>query len=245
MLMNRRIGLMLLIAPLFAAAQETTHTSSKKNVVKFLVTPTVFYDGAITFGYERVLKKSRSINVAAGRVKFPNIFTDSNILDVQSETDKGGFMAAADFRFYLEGENRHPAPHGIYMGPFMSYYQFRRDWELIGNSSATPTAASLQGEMAFLNIGAQIGYQFVVKDRFTFDFIFFGPSITNYRLDLALDGNLTGDEENEIIDAIIGKFPLLGDLIDDNQLSVRGANSTWALGYRFTCMIGYNFGRKP
>ena len=243
--MKKCIGLIFLLAPLIAAAQEESRISSKKNVIKFLVTPTVFYDDAIVIGYERVIKRSRSLNVAAGRVHFPNVFSGSNIIHVDNQTDKGGFMVAADFRFYLQKENKYAAPRGIYLAPFMSYYQLNREWQLNGTSSATTTNAFMRGEMGFFNIGGQIGYQFVVKDRFTFDFIFFGPSITNYRLNLQLDGNFTVDEENEIIDALLGRFPLLSDLVDDNQLTVHGNNSTWALGYRFTCMIGYTFGRKP
>jgi len=240
--MKRLIALLILLAPLIAPAQvETPPTSSKKNIVKLLLTPTVFYDNALVFGYERELKPNRSLNLAGGSVRLPDLFAGGYPLQTSRVTKKGGFMIAADFRFYLKGENKYPSPRGVYMGPFLSYYQFVQDWDL--SSKSTGATGHLDGGLAFLSIGAQIGYQFVVKDRLTFDFIFFGPSITNYRLNLDLDGDFNQDEEHEIIDAILGQFPLLSDLIDDNHVTLNGANSTWALGYRFTLMVGYRFGR--
>jgi hypothetical protein len=242
--MRKCACLLIVLVPLITSAQVEPLESAKKNVIKLVVSANVFYEDAMVLGYERVIGKHQSLNVFAGRVIFPNVFSRNNFINVDQQLDKGGFTIGADYRFYLQKENRFTAPRGVYIAPFVSYYQFNREWDLYSTSSAATSTANLKGEVIFLNIGGQIGYQFVVKDRFTFDFIFFGPSITNYTLNLDLQGDLTIDEENEIVDSILGRFPLLDELIADESITVNGNNSTWAAGYRFTAMIGYTFGRK-
>lgn len=234
----------MMLLPLLATAQEDTPVTLKKNVVKFVVTTNVFYDNAVVLGYERVVRPSQSLNLVAGVISLPALFSREASMRVDRNNSASGFTAAADYRFYLKKENRYAPPRGVYLAPFASYYRFRNDIELRSSSSATATTARLKSEMAFLNIGVQIGYQFVVKDRFTIDFIFFGPSITNYSMDLDLDGDFTVDEENQVVKEILARLPLLDRLIDDHSVTVDGTTSTWAPGYRFTCMIGYNFGRK-
>lgn len=240
--MRKTIAILMVSLPLLAAGQQ--ERSSKKNVVKFVATPNLFYDDAFVLGYERVFKLHQSLNVAAGVISLPAVFDGTHLVRADEERSRGGFMAAADYRFYLQKENKFGAPRGVYLAPFLSYYHLEGDWALHSTSSTTPSDATMHGELAFINIGGQIGYQFIVKDRFTFDFIFFGPSITNYKLGLDLQGKLTVDEENEVVQAVLARFPLLNQVIDDKDVTVHGTNSTWSGGYRFTFMFGYTFGRN-
>ena len=238
--MRTFVCLLTTLVPLFGVGQTDSTARIKKNVVKFVVTTNVFYANAFVLGYERAINSTQSLNIVGGRLEFPNVFSGRDIIEVDEERNKGGFTVGVDYRFYLPKENKHSAPRGVYIGPFVSYYQFKKFWTV----STSNSSANLDGQMIFLNIGGQIGYQFVVKDRFTFDFIFFGPSITNYRLNLSMQGDFTIDEENVIINEILDSFPLLDDLVEGDDVTVHGTNSTWAPGYRLTCMIGYTFGRK-
>ncbi len=237
--MRMSVCLLMVLVPLVARPQADA-ANPKKNVAKFVLSTNVFYSNAFVLGYERAINNTQSLNVVGGMLEFPTVFSGRDNIHVDEERSKGGFTGGVDYRFYLAKENKYIAPRGVYIGPFVSYYQFKKFWSL----STSTTAATLDGQMAFLNIGGQIGYQFVVRDRFTFDFIFFGPSITNYRLNLNMQGDFTIDEENVIINEILDSFPLLDELVDDNEVTVHGTNSTWAAGYRLTCMIGYTFGRK-
>src|SRR6185436_5572035 len=180
-------------------AQDPEGSSDRKQVIKLVLTPNLIYSSAFVFSYERVMKPWQTLSITAGYVEFPKLFGNSNHFEVQRENSKGGFMVGADYRFYMKKENRFAPPHGVYIAPFISYYNFTNQRDIRDLSSATTTTTRLVTDISFLNIGGQIGYQFVVNDRWTFDFIFFGPSISNYSLNLDLQGAYTVDQENEIV----------------------------------------------
>ena len=107
--------------------------------------------------------------------------------------------------------------------------------------------AILDSKLTIFNVGFQLGYQFMFNNRWTIDLVLIGPAISNYRYNLKLGGNYTFDKEdiqNEIILALIEKFPLLEDVIDDKEVSGNGKLDAWAYGYRYQLLIGYHFGRK-
>jgi hypothetical protein len=99
-----------------------------------------------------------------------------------------------------------------------------------------------------LNIGAQLGYQFVIGNRWAIDLMFIGPSVSRYSAKLNLDGDFSEIEldeaQKEIVDKLVGKFPLLGDVLDEESVTVKGTNSAWSAGWRYQFQIGYHFGRK-
>jgi hypothetical protein len=149
----------------------------------------------------------------------------------------------------LKKENKHRAPHGVYIGPFATYYFFNNERSLTYTSPETQVTsnANLKMDINVLNIGAQIGYQFVIKNRWTIDMVFLGPSVANYTMKLKLDSDLDFDEsilENEILAALVDRFPIVGDLLTDQTVKLQGRNSQWAGGFRYQLNVGYHFGRK-
>ena len=105
-----------------------------KNTVRInLTNPMIFGDRFNVFGYERVINDYQTVSVGMGRFSFPKfslIDRDSIKMD-RNYTDKG-FNFSLDYRFYLQKENRHKAPRGVYIGPFYAYNYFSREnhWEL-------------------------------------------------------------------------------------------------------------------
>ena len=71
-----------------------------------------------------------------------------------------------------------------------------------------------------------------------------GPSVTNYNLNFKLNGNFNLDEQSQIVQEIISKFPLLNQILDAKEVSLNGRTNTWKAGYRYTIHVGYKFGRK-
>ena len=102
--------------------------------------------------------------------------------------------------------------------------------------------------LSVLNVGFQAGYQFVINDRFTIDLTFIGPSMARYAAKFQLDGNFTVDEEheyqNEILKALVDRFPGLDELIKNKEVDSNGKVDTWSFGYRYQILIGYRFGHK-
>jgi hypothetical protein len=115
------------------------------------------------------------------------------------------------------------------------------------NNNGTPEEAILTSNLSVLNVGFQIGYQFVIKERWVIDLVIAGPSISNYRYKLKLDGTYTFDSDdiqNEIILDLIERLPLLKEVIDEKEAVSKGKLDTWAYGYRYQMHVGYRFGKR-
>ena len=97
------------------------------------------------------------------------------------------------------------------------------------------------------NIGAELGYQFVIKNRITIDLILAGPSLSRYRLKMQARGSLdvTDPEVEEALetlkDILVNQFEWIKPLFDGDEVNVRGTTSIWRPGLRYVIQIGYRF----
>jgi hypothetical protein len=219
----------------------------RKNSIKLELVSTMIYRKAYILSYERVTKPNQSFSVTAGYQEFPKLTSlGSNIKSVNS-LSKSGVKLGGEYRFYLQKENKYGAPHGVYIGPYLSYHDFRNKRTIEVDSDGTPEQVILKSSFSILNLGAQVGYQFVIGNRWTLDLIFIGPSLSNYKAKLKIDGNYTfdiDDVQNEIILKIIDRFPMLEDVLEDKEVSSSGRLDSWSFGYRYQFLVGYHFGRK-
>ncbi|HEX3766976.1 MAG TPA: hypothetical protein VHT72_01315, partial [Puia sp.] len=108
-------------------------TSSKfinehPNIVKLSISSWLLYSNSLHMGYERVLNENHSIYIFGGYNQFPIKLDlglqNSNFTNARNKT---GYTIGAEFRFYLPKENKYNAPHGIYLAPYISYYNFSSD----------------------------------------------------------------------------------------------------------------------
>lgn len=220
---------------------------SRLNTIKADITSHWLYRNAFVLSYERQIKHNRSLAVTAGFQQFPTMASLGDGIDVTRERNSTGFKAGAEYRFYLSKENKFAAPHGIYMGPYISYLNFNVDRNIMVESEGVTQEAAMNSKLNIFNIGYQLGYQFVINNRWTIDLVFLGPSISNYSLKMKLDGNYnfsTEDIENEALKAFVDRFPLIRDLINNKEVSAKGSADTWAYGFRYQLLVGYHFGRK-
>ena len=82
----------------------------------------------VVLGYERVLNSSQSFSINLGYLELPDFEDeDGKTIEFFGLSDKGGYVIAADYRFYLQDRNKYPIPDGLYWGPYGSvinlYYQ--------------------------------------------------------------------------------------------------------------------------
>ncbi len=91
-----------------------------------------------------------------------------------------------------------------------------------------------------------MGYQFVINNRWTIDMVFIGPSLSRYHLKARLDGDFDFDEEDliehELLLGLLERFPLLKELLEDEEIDLQGSNNKWAPGFRYQLNLGYRFG---
>ena len=236
-----------IITAFTAYPQESTETVLRKNTIKLDITSHWLYRNALDFTYERVTKPNQSYSVTAGYQEFPHSTTLGSNIAVKAENKKYGLKFGGEYRFYLAKENKYRAPHGIYIGPYVAYHQFNNERVIEVDNNGTLEEAILNTKFAVVNIGFQLGYQFIINNRWAIDLVFVGPSISHYYYRATLSGTYTFDTEdiqNEIVLDLIDRFPLLEEVINEKEASSGGRLDVWSYGYRYQLHVGYHFGRK-
>ena len=255
---NSKLTLIIILCVCFntiSFAQEIDTTSSSvfkpkrdfKNSVKFNITNTLLYDNSYQLSYERIIKKNQTINVFAGYQQLPLITVDLGEARYNKDHSRTGYSAGADYRFYLGDINKYNAPRGVYLAPFVSYFQFKTDrgFEYTNSETGIVNSSTLVSKLSLTSVGGELGYQFVLWDRFVIDCVLFGPSMSYYKFNVKADADLPGIDDNEVaqkvIDAIKDKFPSLGDITDKDGSTKSGVQSITAIGFRYNICIGYRF----
>ncbi|AYB35157.1 DUF3575 domain-containing protein [Chryseolinea soli] len=219
----------------------------RKNTIKIDLTSRFLYRNAFILSYERITKPNQSLVLSAGYQEFPKVTTFAQNVGVKDDLKKNGFKFGMDYRFYLKKENKYDAPHGVYIGPYFTYHHFGNERIIEVDNDGTIEQADLDTKFSILNVGIQLGYQFVIHNRWTIDLAFVGPSVSHYKYTLNIGGDYTfnkDDIENEIILDLLDRFPFLDDAISNKEATSSGKLDTWSFGYRYQFTVGYHFGRK-
>ena len=225
------------------------YVNEHPNIVKLSISSWLLYQNSFHMGYERVLDQNHSIYVFGGYNAFP-IKLDINLQNTNftSARNRSGYMIGAEYRFYLPKENKYSGPHGIFLAPYLAYYNFGSNNTLTHtDSSGNKSSADLTISTSLYNIGFELGYQFVIAKRFVIDAEMFGPSFCYYTFKATISGQLSGIDQNEtlqaVLDALKAKFPLLNDLSSSKTITSNGSATQKfpAIGYRYVISIGYRF----
>lgn len=218
-----------------------------KNTIRTNITnPLLFGKNYNVIGYERVVSKNQSISFNIGRFSLPTFssFSGDSLGLQRGSTDKG-FTFAVDYRFYLKKENRYGAPRGIYVGPYYSFNSLVRD------NTWTLNTANMKGDVEStirLNanlVGAQMGYQFIIKNRVTIDLIFMGPGVWFYSLRTKLNTTLDPEDEALLFEKINGflasKLPGHDITISPGEKNRSGSIRLSSFGFRYVIHLGFRF----
>jgi hypothetical protein len=263
------LGLLLIIlmiphrgfsAPESKQSADTTVKSGKKekpfipvpyhrNVIKFNPTPMLLQFVEIrnvTLGYERLISRNMSLSLQAGYLVFPRLIRDTlSSLAIITNRKKNGVNLAFDYRYYPFQRNARPAPDGLYIGGYLSYYGYRfRDDLVLLNPSGDPNG-SMTGKLNILNLGIELGYQFIFWKRFSVDLLLFGPSFTYSHGYFGVDGDLSQSEisdlDKELVQKLLERFPMLGVLYSGDKLEFTGSRSSFGVGFRYSIQLGFHF----
>jgi hypothetical protein len=254
---NFKIGFFLLCMSCFAVSgaysqdykSDSAWKHSRKNIIRYNVSSPLIYgfDKSLILGYERILSPKRSISINAGTVALPKVTSIGNdSITFNTDVKNTGYNISLDYRFYLAKENKYAAPRGIYIGPWYSYNQFRRDntWNII-NVNGSQKNITANSKMGIHSFGIELGYQFVFWDRLAVDLVMIGPGMGLYKVDAKFDSNLTDAEREQLgdllTDALENKFPGMNFVLDNKELDAQGALNTTSLGYRYLIHIGFKF----
>jgi hypothetical protein len=99
--------------------------------------------------------------------------------------------------------------------------------------------------MNMVNLGFELGYQFIFAKKFSIDLLMFGPSITAYSGNLAITGNLNSDLGDNIDEELAAKlkehFPALGYLFSDEDATFSTSKIVVSSWFRYSIQLGYHF----
>jgi hypothetical protein len=220
------------------------------NNVKLNISSWLLYNNTLVPAFERRINKHQTFSIYGGYMELPSLLkVNLNRVEVKDNLEKSGYMIGGDYRFYLARENEYAPPHGLYIGPYISYYHFHNKRDIkVTDSAGNPGNLLLTSTFTNFNIGFQLGYQFVFAHHITLDLILIGPAVSNYSAKLNLDGNVNPQDaqfyNQEIVDALINRYPMLNKLLENKTVSASGNGDAWAPGFRYCIFIGYCFGRK-
>ncbi len=242
-------SVVLIATTLLTAQAQQDDTPVRRNTIKVDLTSYWLYRNALTFSYERVTKNKpfQSWGITAGLQEFPSLEGDFGGVSVKRDYNASGIKLGGEYRFYLKKENKYKAPRGVYLGPYTTFHNYSNTRSIEVDNEGTIENAILKTDLSIFNIGVQLGYQFVLNNRWTIDLVFVGPSISNYKLKTKLDGDFSFDPDeitNEVLLALMDKYPGLSELISEGELVSQGKANKWAYGYRYQLQVGYHFGRK-
>ncbi|MCG8307224.1 MAG: hypothetical protein MI975_07505 [Cytophagales bacterium] len=220
-----------------------------KNVIRYNLTPNILGFSSLIFGYERVVKPYQTFSINAGYLALGKSGKKENE-DFQLTRTKSssGFSIAADYRFYFKSENKYAAPRGVYIGPYLANYNFSLSTGLQTLDPDAPQVETLvDSKINITNIGVELGYQFVIKDRFTLDLILIGPSYSAYGIKMDVVGDTRPPEEDiddtleALRDILFERYPWLKTLVEEGEVDVRGNKTHWGLGFRYVMQVGFRF----
>jgi hypothetical protein len=242
----------LIVIPMLLSAQKGDSLNPyikpyHKNVIKFNPTPMLLWSKKnVTFSYERILNRNQSIALSVGYLEFPSLFKDTigSLLAITGR-EKYGINLALEYRFYLFKRNSRPAPDGIFIAPYTSYYGYHFKNNVNVLNTTLDSAATVKGNFYIFNVGVELGYQFVFWKRLTLDFVLMGPSISYYGGGLDITGNVNFEQlettHKELYDKIKAKYPLIGDFVVNKSFKKNGKLDLFSLGFRYLIQIGFHF----
>jgi hypothetical protein len=249
--MNKLVLLMILSGLSFVGMAQTDSSMvrERKNIIRWNVTPmAVVGPKSFVLGYERVLKNNQTISLNVGYLEMaPRVNSEGETVQLFGDVKRGGFDVSLDYRFYFKGRNKYPAPDGLYWGPYTSIYNltFEGASNVFDDQGNQINTVGMDMGLTMYSLGAQLGYQFIIKDRFSIDLMLMGPSFTRYAFKMNFDAAVALDPDDPFY---IGLEKLLSTLVPGSEIILDGAefsatsNTKFSyVGFRYGLQLGYVF----
>ncbi len=240
---------MLLIFPVLAVnpllSQESQDTIYR-NIVKINMAAAVFRN--VSLFYERQFNDRWSAQLGAGYWIGGQIPAFMGLGDFVIESKSQGirgFSITPEARYHF-GNCDCGDQTGLYLGLYGRLTKYYGDvtFNYWNESSSSYIDVGGAGDIREFGAGLQLGYQFTIKKRILVDFLFMGPRLSFYRLNLEVDSDFASRIIPQIEEEINERLDWWG--IDPISIPV---DASTVVDFRFNSLryaiaIGYMFGRK-
>ena len=209
--------------------------------------PAALAAGKVTLGAEWNFRHGRSLNFLAG-IPIPvthRVDYDGTASDISIK----GTSFLLGYRNYL-GKKPYA---GLYLEPYAKYVSASASGLLEGRLMNEKSSFDTKTEHSAWGLGLQLGYQFVISDRFIIDFYFLGPeaNIVDFNT-LSKDVSSTlpwspqqSQEAERDIREIIEDIPIIGKRttieVRDSQKEVEVNYNGFLPSVRFGLSLGWRF----
>ncbi|HKL33150.1 MAG TPA: DUF3575 domain-containing protein [Tangfeifania sp.] len=137
--------------------------------------------GNYNLSYEKVINENNSVQLKFGYMNpVSSPFISEKTITPEAydlKETSGGLNASLEYRFYL---SRQEIPQGFYIAPYLRYFT----QSMVYSDEINDRAFNVDSKLGTFGLGAQLGYQLIVNEIFTFDFYFFGAGVDRHTINL-------------------------------------------------------------
>lgn len=209
--MKKTICLALLLSCTFSVFSQDTRDENRNVTLKWA--PTGLFLGSLSFQGEYGFGKKTSLTAKIGVPisKGYNATYDGNDADLSMKA----ISFLAGYRIYLSKQKL----QGLYVEPYFQYVHHSTEGLGYGTLEGEQITMSITNEYSGAGVGAQLGAQFLIGNRFVIDLFFFGPQINSSQnhfkaVDISNHGGWSFTEaeeaEQKILD-FLNQFPFIKD----------------------------------
>ncbi len=158
---------------IFGIAQVNDSTSVRiRNVVKFL--PINLQFNSVAFEFERMINIKNSVSLEIGLPSQKSIVGKYGI-NANSDLKTAGFGTTTLRAAYRHYTGKQKLPKGFYLEPYIKYQQIKGNASIEGvNDAEIPYAGTSDFKFNTLNMGCQLGVQFLIAKKVSIDLFFMG-----------------------------------------------------------------------
>jgi len=237
----------LLLWMIFALVnvQAQENQRDRNNIIKVNSLGLLFENFSVM--YERGLNNdfSASLGFAYRSASSLPSFLDQEDTDFDvSSNGVDGFTLTPEFRWYVRNYRDSRPWEGFYIGLYGRYTNYSTELMIhYLQSDDSFVDVTVDADLYEIGFGLQLGYQMVIKERFTIDFLIFGPRTSKYKLKFAFDENATEDFYDDLetrINDVLDRFLLNGN-VDFKDFSQNVKNNFNFANLRYGIAFGFAF----
>ena len=197
--------------------------------------------------YERGIIPRLSAGIGVG-YKYaggaPKLLTVENSTIAVKYDKIKGFSISPEARYYLKSCDPGQL-EGFYAGLYFRYtgYTTTAGFEYIPENN-TPEYYNSDIALKEFGVGIQFGYQMIIKERFSIDFLFLGPRFSSYHFSYEFDQEPSQeflDDLSEYLNEVVDRFGLDYN-VDVQQDGETKASTTFSFAnVRFGLSLGFAF----
>lgn len=200
----------MLFIPFLASAQAKA-PDAYKNSVKINLAAMVLNNVSVL--YERNLNEHWSLQAGAGYRwggDIPKVFGLGDLVLTGRSQGIRGFSITPEVRYYFNLCDCGKPNTGLYAGLYGRFTRLYGDMDLHFWSESAYVDVATIGSLREMGAGVQIGYQFVIKERFTVDLMFAGPRVSTNKIKFSIESDYLDEVLPLIEEEINEKLEWLG-----------------------------------